>query len=103
MRRSTSSSSQNPPVTGAPNFPSQTASPTFAKSMRVDMPRLSGDNPSAWVSRVQRYFDYYNTPDNQRLLVALFHLDGAALDWYDWRSRNSLIQGWSEFLVAITK
>lgn len=106
MRRSTSSSAQNPPISGAPNFPTPASShtlPAFAKSMRVDMPRFSGDNPSAWVSRVQRYFDYYNTPDTQRLLVASFHLDGAALDWFDWMSRNSLIQGWAEFIVAITK
>lgn len=25
------------------------------------------------------------------------------MDWYDWMSRNGLIHGWPEFLVAITK
>ncbi|KAL5844111.1 hypothetical protein ACOSQ4_010069 [Xanthoceras sorbifolium] len=73
------------------------------KSMRLDVPRFSGANPTAWVSRIQRYFDYYNTPDPQRLIIASFHLDGDALDWFDWMSKNHLIFRWHEFLLVIEK
>ncbi|KAL5743055.1 hypothetical protein ACOSP7_029787 [Xanthoceras sorbifolium] len=71
------------------------------KSMRLDVPRFPGANPIAWVSHIQRYFDYYNTPDPERLLIASLHLDDDALDWFDWMSKNHLIFGWPEFLVAI--
>ncbi|KAH7575732.1 hypothetical protein JRO89_XS02G0204600 [Xanthoceras sorbifolium] len=73
------------------------------KSMRLDVPRFSGAHPAAWVLHIQRYFDYYNTPNPQRLIIASFHLDGDALDWFDWMSKNHLIIGWHEFLLAIEK
>lgn len=50
--------------------------------MRMKVPRFSGENPSTWISRNKRYFDFYATPDSQRLSIASFHLDGSALDWY---------------------
>ncbi|XP_075478825.1 uncharacterized protein LOC142519678 [Primulina tabacum] len=73
------------------------------RSMRLEVPHISGINPSAWISRIQRYFDFYNTPDSQRLVIASFHLDGDALDWYDWMHRNQLLDNWSAFLVAVEK
>lgn len=49
------------------------------------------------------YFDFYNTPDPQRLLIASFHLDGASLDWYDWMSKNMFCDSWREFLIVVGK
>lgn len=71
--------------------------------MRIDFSRFSGNHPSAWVARIQRYFDYYRTPKSQRLIVVSFHLDDDALDWFDWMNRNGLISGWTDFLGAISK
>ncbi|XP_073152641.1 uncharacterized protein [Henckelia pumila] len=73
------------------------------KSMRLEVPRFSGENPLAWISRIQRYFDFYMTPDPQRLTIASFHLDGDALDWYDWMNRSKLITNWTEFLEAVER
>lgn len=42
------------------------------KSMCLDVSLFSRDNMLAWISRIQRYFDYYNTPDPQQLLIAFF-------------------------------
>lgn len=106
VRRSGPSATQHSPRAGAREIqppPSGAELSIAAKSMRVDMSRFSGANPYAWVSRVQRYFDYYHTPNNQRLMVASFHLDGATLDWFDWTTKNELIHGWSDFLPALTK
>lgn len=61
------------------------------RTMRLDVTRFSGENELAWISRIQRYFEFYNTPDPQHLLIASFHLDGAALDWYDWMSKISCL------------
>lgn len=71
--------------------------------MRLDVPRFSGENALAWISRIQRYFEFYNTPDPQRLLTASFHLDGAALDRYDWMSKNQLFDSWGAFFIAVEK
>lgn len=48
-------------------------------------------------------FDFYAILDSQRLLIASFHLDGSALDWYDWMSRNCLFPNWKKFLIALEK
>lgn len=53
------------------------------KSKWVDVPCFSGENAFVWVAQIQRYFDLFNTPDSQRLVIASFYLDGNVLDWYD--------------------
>lgn len=73
------SSSPTPPFVNN-QIPTQSSDFTpSAKTMRIDFPRFSGDHPSAWVARIQRYFDYYREPESQHLIVASFHLDGDAL------------------------
>lgn len=67
------------------------------KSMGLEAPRIFGKNPSAWISQMQRYFDYYITPDQRRLIIASFYLDGDALYWYDWMQKYHLLSSWNEF------
>lgn len=105
-RRYSSMSMQNPqPPHVSPQSRSDIAHelPPFSKLMHVDLLRFFGNNPTAWVARIQRYFDYYQTPKPQHLIIFSFHLDVDALDLFDWMNINGLIHGWYEFLIAIMK
>lgn len=75
---------QSPVTAAAPPWPNSSADQfTQLKSMKLEVPRFSGENPLPWISRIQRYFDFYNTHDPRCLIIASFHLDGDALDWYE--------------------
>lgn len=65
--------------------------------MRLEAPRFFNKSPSAWISQMQRYFDYYNTPDQRRLIIVSFYLDGDVLYWYDWMQKYHLLSSWNEF------
>ncbi|XP_043714700.1 uncharacterized protein LOC122663059 [Telopea speciosissima] len=100
QRTSSSSSS------GAPsNFDVVSQSPSGVvngpRYMRLKMPRFDGTDPSGWIFKAQQFFDYHSTPADQRLIIASFHMDGAALSWYQWMSANGLLQDWPPFLASL--
>ena len=51
----------------------------MSKSVRLDFPRFKGDDPASWVFKSNQYFSFYQTPFDERLLMASFHMDGDAL------------------------
>ena len=51
-------------------------------------------------SRYQ-FFDYHGTPDDERLQIASFYLDGAALSWFQWMYQNNQLTTWADFLNAL--
>lgn len=53
-------------------------------SMKFDVPRFDGSNPTDWLFRIQAYFDYYGTPEETRLQIVAFHLEGCAASWFQW-------------------
>lgn len=55
-----------------------------ARSLRLDFPKFDGTNPDEWILKAQQFFEYYKTPDDQRLQIAFFHMEGKALSWYSW-------------------
>lgn len=52
------------------------------KTMKLDVPRYSGEELEGWIFKADQYFNYCNVFDDQRLIIDSFHLDGAALAWY---------------------
>ncbi|RWW72394.1 hypothetical protein BHE74_00019792 [Ensete ventricosum] len=51
--------------------------------MRVDFPRWEGD-PTGWISRVKCYFHYYRISEDSMVDIAINHLEGDAIQWYNW-------------------
>ncbi|KHN29906.1 hypothetical protein glysoja_014724, partial [Glycine soja] len=39
-------------------------------------------------------------PDQERITVASFYMDGPALSWYQWMTRNGFISSWPALLQA---
>lgn len=69
--------------------------------MRIDVPRFDGTEPYTWIFRIQKYFDFIGTTEEQRLRIVAFNLDGMPSEWFQWMSNNGLISGWSNFLQQV--
>jgi len=54
---------------------------------KLDFPQYSGDDPTEWFNRVDQFFEYQETADNQKVSLALFHLEGEANQWWQWLHR----------------
>ncbi|CAA0831943.1 Unknown protein [Striga hermonthica] len=40
-------------------------------TMKLELPRFDGNDPYGWTFRVQEYFDFHETPDEQRLRITV--------------------------------
>jgi hypothetical protein len=69
--------------------------------LKLDVPRFDGQNAQGWIFKISQFFTYHNTPDEERITVASFYLDGPALAWYQWMYRNGQIVSWPQFLQAL--
>ncbi|XP_077242603.1 uncharacterized protein LOC143883132 [Tasmannia lanceolata] len=76
-------------------------SPNFSKFIRMDVPKFDGSDSVGWTFKVEQFFNYYSIPEDQRLIISSFHLDGLALSWFQWAKSNNLINSWKGFLEAI--
>jgi hypothetical protein len=90
----------NPPHTPPP-FPPPVPPPgdqPHRHILKLDVPRFNGADPHGWIFKITQFFAYHNTPEEERITVASFYLDGAALAWYQWMYRNGQIVSWDQFL-----
>ena len=55
---------------------------SFARSVKLDFPHFSGDDPVSWVYKANQYFGYYQTLVTKKLLIASFHMELEALIWF---------------------
>jgi hypothetical protein len=49
---------------------------------KMDFPRYQGDDPTEWLNRVVQFFDYHGTLPKQKVVLASFHLEGEANQWW---------------------
>ncbi|RWV90752.1 hypothetical protein BHE74_00056434 [Ensete ventricosum] len=64
--------------------------------MKVDFPRWEGD-PIEWLSRTERYFQFYRTVDATRVEIAAIHLKGNAIKWLNWFKHTHGGLSWQRF------
>ncbi|KAL5144083.1 hypothetical protein HKD37_09G026878 [Glycine soja] len=69
--------------------------------MKLDVPRFDGQDPLGWIFKIQQFFDYQRVFDAERLTVASFYMEGPALCWYQWISRNGFLTSWQAMLQAL--
>ncbi|WVY94257.1 hypothetical protein V8G54_033345 [Vigna mungo] len=69
--------------------------------LKLDVPRFDGTDALGWIFKITQFFDYHNTPKEERITVASFYLDGPALAWFQWMFRNGQIQSWHQLLQAL--
>lgn len=52
------------------------------REVRLDFPKFNGDNPSWWVYQDNQFFNYHQTNQHHKNLLASFHMEGKALVWF---------------------
>lgn len=72
-----------------------------ARSLRLEFPRFDGGDPSEWILKAQQFFSYFGTPENQKLELASFHMEGKALTWFCWLKDSSPVANWEEFVEVL--
>ncbi|KAH0633440.1 hypothetical protein KY284_036226 [Solanum tuberosum] len=64
----------------------------------VSLPRFSGDNPTVWVLKAEKYFVFHNILSEHKLSLTSFYFDGEALEWYRWLFHNKQLASWDHFV-----
>jgi len=78
-----------------------TLQPFSRTSLKLDMPQFDGSEPLAWILKIKQFFYYYRTPEDQRLQMASFSMEGEALTWFQWMYDSNLISTWQNFLHSL--
>ena len=65
--------------------------------MRVDFLRWEEGDPAGWISHIECYFCYYRTLDDAMVEITVIHLDGDAIQWYNWLEYNHGASMWNQF------
>ncbi|XP_040996109.1 uncharacterized protein LOC121242288 [Juglans microcarpa x Juglans regia] len=72
-----------------------------SKSAKLEFPRFSGEDPTEWFNRVEQFFEYQGTAENQKVFMAAYHLEGEANQWWQWLRRTLQEDGraipWEQF------
>ncbi|KAH9649104.1 retrotrans gag domain-containing protein [Citrus sinensis] len=71
------------------------------RSMKMDIPKFNGSDPTGWDFCINKFFDLHGTPDNLRLRIASFHMEGRVAAWYQWMKANNLLTTWQSFFVNL--
>ena len=69
--------------------------------MKLEIPRFDGVDPIGWIFKVNQFFDYYGTPEHERLQIAAFYMEGRALSWFQLMSANAQFTSWPAFIQAL--
>ncbi|KAD4585836.1 hypothetical protein E3N88_23437 [Mikania micrantha] len=70
---------------------------------KIDFPTYSGGDPRGWIPKAEKYFRYYQIPEEEQVDVASMHLDGDALDLFSWLSTDQPIQFGEELVHAFQR
>ncbi|WVZ07870.1 hypothetical protein V8G54_021216 [Vigna mungo] len=62
--------------------PPSTEPPPFqVHNVKLDFPRFDGTDVLQWIFKAEQFFNYYRTPDDQRLMIASIHLEKEVIPW----------------------
>lgn len=67
----------------------------------MDIPRFDGNDALGWIFKINHFFNFHNTQEEQRISIASFYLDGPALNWFQWMYNNNQLTSWPNFLHAL--
>nr|GEV55516.1 retrotransposon Gag domain, retroviral aspartyl protease [Tanacetum cinerariifolium] len=70
---------------------------------KIDFSIFSSGDPHGWLMKAEKYFRYYQIPDEEKVEIASMHLEGDALDLYSWLSHDQIVIFWEELVQAFTR
>ncbi|GKE18502.1 hypothetical protein Tco_1426079, partial [Tanacetum coccineum] len=63
---------------------------------KITFPTFSDGDPRGWILKAEKYFRYYDIPEEEKVDVASMHLEGDALDFYSWAFTNQTMEYWED-------
>ncbi|XP_028802776.1 uncharacterized protein LOC114757959 [Neltuma alba] len=72
--------------------------PSKRPHSKVEFPKFEGGDPRGWVMKAEKYFRYYQTPEDLKVDVAAMNLEGDALDVFTWVSSGRSINYWDDLI-----
>ncbi|GAU25498.1 hypothetical protein TSUD_218700 [Trifolium subterraneum] len=75
--------------------------PFQVRNVKLEFPRFDGTNVHEWIFRAEQFFDYYDTPDLDRLTMSSVHLDKDVVPWYQMMQRTHPFTSWIELTRAL--
>lgn len=82
-------------------FPQPFPQPFANTSIKLEITRFNGSDPLNWIFKITQFFDFHRTPEDQRLRIASFYMEGEALTWFQWMHSNGQLLSWQAFLHAL--
>ncbi|XP_075673788.1 uncharacterized protein LOC142643132 [Castanea sativa] len=74
---------------------------TIPKTINLEFPRFRGENPSGWVYKANQFFQLYGTPQNQKILLASYHMEDEALIRFQDVEEVGLFTSWEAFVRSL--
>ncbi|RWW85522.1 hypothetical protein BHE74_00005788 [Ensete ventricosum] len=65
--------------------------------MKVDFPRWEEGDPIRLIAHAERYFQFYRTADATRVEITTIHLEGDAIQWFNWYEHTHGGLSWQRF------
>jgi len=71
--------------------------PLQVQNVKLDFPRFDGSDVLQWIFKAEQFFNYYHTPDEQRLIIVAVHLDKEVVPCFQMQSRDNAFPSWTTF------
>jgi len=68
---------------------------------KMEFPKFEGGDPRGWILKAEKYFRYYQTPDELKVDIAAMYLEGDALDLFAWINSERTLLYWEELVKAL--
>lgn len=85
-------------ISGAAIFENSEGNSIVPKFTKLDFPRFNGlEDPLGWLSRCEHFFRHLLTPEDEKVSLASYHLEGIAQLWYMQMLQDGSDLVWEEF------
>jgi len=54
-----------------------------------------------WIFKAEQFFTFYNTPEEQCLIIVAVHMEAEVIPWFQMMAKNSPFQSWIEFTQSL--
>jgi hypothetical protein len=71
---------------------------------KLRFPKFDGStDPLAWLHRCEQFFQAQRTPEDEKVWLASFYMDGDAQQWYFRVERNQGVPSWARFTDLVSR
>jgi hypothetical protein len=72
------------------------------RTLKLDFPRFNGaEDPTSWICRAEQFFRFHETPIEDHVALASFHLKGEAQLWYQLLQQEAESLNWPTFKAGL--